>query len=80
MRKSKREKEKEREDAKKREEEALAAQTYAEFLDAFEGAGASRKGSGFVKAGASGGDSAAYRPKLRTSENPFERDEVRYAF
>lgn len=54
MRKSKREKEKEREEAKRREEEELAAKTYAEFLDAFEGEGASRKGKGFVRASGSG--------------------------
>ena len=56
MKKSRREREKEREDAKRREEEELTAKTYAEFLDEFEGDGASRKagGPGFVKAGGSG--------------------------
>ena len=37
MRKSKREKEQEAQDARKKEEEVNAAQAYAEFLDAFEG-------------------------------------------
>jgi len=37
VRKSKREKEQEAQDARKREEEVNAAQAYAEFLDAFEG-------------------------------------------
>ena len=62
MRKSKREKEKEREEAKRKEEEELAAKTYAEYLDTFEGTGArhggtggaSKGGSGFVKAGEGG--------------------------
>ena len=69
MRKSKREKEREREEAKRREEESLAAKTYAEFLDAFEGEGASRKGSGFVRASGSARDAdtaaSEYNPRGR---------------
>lgn len=52
MRKSRREKEQEAVEAKKREEEANAAKAYAEFIDAFEGedAGRRKSGTGFVKA------------------------------
>lgn len=69
LRKSRREKEQEIAEAKKREEETNAAQAYAEFLDEFEsGSGAgSRRGGGaaFVKAssgGPSSGPSSAYSP------------------
>ncbi|KAG5648619.1 hypothetical protein DXG03_003230 [Asterophora parasitica] len=52
VRKSKREKDQEAAEAKKREEEANAAKAYAEFIDAFEGEGVGRKkgGTSFVKA------------------------------
>lgn len=51
QRKSKKEKEKEAADLKKKEEEELAAKAYTDFIDAFEGEGASRKDSGrFVRA------------------------------
>ncbi|KAF9469903.1 hypothetical protein BDZ94DRAFT_1206868 [Collybia nuda] len=54
VRKSRREKEQEAAEARKREEEANAAKAYAEFLDAFEGedAGKKKHSSSFVKAGA----------------------------
>jgi len=42
VRKSRREKEQEAAEMKKREEEADAAKAYAEFLDAFEGEDANR--------------------------------------
>lgn len=68
MRKSRREKEQEAAEAKKREEEANAAQAYAEFLDAFEGEDAGRKkaGSSFVKAGTE--SAAAYTPATKHAE------------
>ncbi|KAI5114997.1 hypothetical protein M0805_006265 [Coniferiporia weirii] len=78
VRKSKREKEKEREEAKKREEEELAAKTYAEFLDAFEGEGAQRKGTSFVRASSSAvADTPAYILKARGSKptKVFEESE-----
>ena len=52
MRKSRREKEQEAADAKRREEEANAAQAYAEFLVEFEGGEGmgQRTGASFVKA------------------------------
>ncbi|KAK7053478.1 hypothetical protein VNI00_004104 [Paramarasmius palmivorus] len=64
QRKSRREREQELAEAKKREEEAHAAKAYAEFLDAFEGEGVGRKAaSTFVKAGAGGeGSSSTYAP------------------
>lgn len=63
VRKSRREKEQEAAEVKKREEEANAAQAYAEFLDAFEGEEVSRKktGSMFVKSSADGAR-VAYNP------------------
>jgi len=66
VRKSRREKDQEAADAKKREEEANAAQAYAEFLDAFEGGEVTRKkgGSGFVKADSN----MAYAPSVPSSE------------
>lgn len=68
MRKSRREKEQEAAEAKKREEEANAAKAYAEFLDAFEGEDAGRKkaGSSFVKAGTE--STAAYTPAPKHAE------------
>ncbi|KAI5121581.1 hypothetical protein M0805_000760 [Coniferiporia weirii] len=78
VRKSKREKEKEREEAKKREEEELAAKTYAEFLDAFEGEGAQRKGTSFVRASSSAvADMPAYTLKARGTKptKVFEESE-----
>lgn len=53
-------------EAKQREEEQLAAKTYAEFLDAFEGEG-QRKGAAFVKAGGSSAGPSAYNTALRNS-------------
>ncbi|KAI3618779.1 hypothetical protein WG66_016579 [Moniliophthora roreri] len=65
QRKSRREREQELAEAKKREEEAHAAKAYAEFLDAFEGEGVGRKSaSTFVKAGAEGSGSM-YSPASR---------------
>ncbi|KAF8973143.1 hypothetical protein BDZ97DRAFT_1936060 [Flammula alnicola] len=66
VRKSRREKEQEAAEAKKREEEVSAAQAYAEFLDAFEGEEVTRKkaGSAFVKADSH----VAYAPSLPAAE------------
>jgi len=66
LRKTRREKEQEAADAKKREEEASAAQAYAEFLNAFEGEGVNRRktGSGFVGAESK----AAYIPSMPASD------------
>ncbi|KAF8639532.1 hypothetical protein AX17_001437 [Amanita inopinata Kibby_2008] len=63
VRKSRREKELEAAEAKKREEEANAAKAYAEFLDAFEGEDVGRRktGSTFVKS-TSEGSKTAYNP------------------
>ncbi|KAI0630343.1 hypothetical protein C8Q77DRAFT_1137614 [Trametes polyzona] len=63
VRKSKKEKEKEAAEAKRREEEAHTAKAYAEFLDTFQGEGADRKktASAFVKAGQEG----TYAPSAR---------------
>ncbi|KAG6885975.1 hypothetical protein C0993_006902 [Termitomyces sp. T159_Od127] len=51
VRKSRREKDQEAAEAKKREEEANAAKAYAEFIDAFEGQDATKKSAGpsFIK-------------------------------
>ncbi|THH21332.1 hypothetical protein EW146_g180 [Bondarzewia mesenterica] len=51
VRKSRREKEKEAAEAKRKEEEENAAKAYAEFIDAFDGEGASKRqsGPGFVR-------------------------------
>ncbi|KAJ7091166.1 hypothetical protein C8R44DRAFT_719846 [Mycena epipterygia] len=66
VRKSRREKEQEAAEAKKREEEASAAKAYAEFLDAFDTDGSSKKsGLNFVKADSK----SAYVP---TSKHPSE--------
>ncbi|KAI0743529.1 hypothetical protein C8Q80DRAFT_844408 [Daedaleopsis nitida] len=66
IRKSKREKEKEAAEAKRRDEEEHAARAYAEFLDAFQGEGADRKrgAAAFVKAGQvqEAGLGSAYAP------------------
>ncbi|TFK44403.1 hypothetical protein BDQ12DRAFT_672925 [Crucibulum laeve] len=61
VRKSRREKEQEAAEAKKREEEVDAAKAYAEFLDAFEGdeAGKKKATNPFVKAGEAPKTSAA---------------------
>ncbi|KAJ7702965.1 hypothetical protein B0H17DRAFT_1157118 [Mycena rosella] len=65
VRKSRREKEQEAVEAKKREEEASAAKAYAEFIDAFETDDTSKKsGSNFVKADSK----SAYVPNSRISE------------
>lgn len=64
MRKSRREKENEAAEAKKREEEAQAARAYAEFVDAFQGDDAARrKKSAFVKAGSDGTEYAPLRSR-----------------
>ncbi|KAF5380455.1 hypothetical protein D9615_004596 [Tricholomella constricta] len=62
VRKSRREKDQEAAEAKKREEEVNAAKAYAEFIDAFEGDEVGRKkgGTSFVKA--STDSKAAYAP------------------
>ncbi|KIK67195.1 hypothetical protein GYMLUDRAFT_238518 [Collybiopsis luxurians FD-317 M1] len=63
-RKSRREKEQEAAEAKKREEEINAAKAYAEFIDAFEGEDVGRKSSGnFVKAESG----SKYVPNLKAS-------------
>ena len=80
MRKSRREKEKDAADAKRREEEENAARAYAEFVDAFEGDGAKKKaGAGFVRSSADAG--GVYAPAAKapsgSSSRPtamFERD------
>lgn len=66
VRKSKKEKEQELAELKKKEEEANAARAYAEFLDAFEGDGLAKKktGSGFVRS--AGEDQAVYKPSMGT--------------
>ncbi|KAF8160829.1 hypothetical protein B0H34DRAFT_653827 [Crassisporium funariophilum] len=71
VRKSRREKEQEAADAKAREEEASAAQAYADFLDEFEGGDVSRKktGSAFVKAESR----VAYAPSMQTSDRSDRR-------
>ena len=74
VRKSRREKEQEAAEAKKREEEANAAQAYAEFLDAFEGEESAKrsKGSGFVKADSR----TAYVPSAAFAEERQTRRRV----
>ncbi|KIM45267.1 hypothetical protein M413DRAFT_66140 [Hebeloma cylindrosporum] len=74
VRKSRREKDQEAADAKKREEEVNAAQAYAEFLDAFEGGDVARKkgSSGFVKADSN----MAYAPSIPSSERRAPPREV----
>lgn len=66
MRKSRKEKEQEAADAKKREEEAHAAQAYADFLNAFDGEDVNRKkaGSGFIKADSK----AVYIPSMPAAD------------
>jgi U2-associated protein SR140 len=66
LRKSRTEKEQEAADAKGREEEANAAQAYAEFLVEFEGGEGigQRAGASFVKAESK----AAYTPSIQASE------------
>ncbi|KAF9263347.1 hypothetical protein L218DRAFT_344780 [Marasmius fiardii PR-910] len=72
-RKSRREKEQEVAEAKKREEEANAAQAYAEFLSAFEGEGVGRRAeSSFVKA--SGDSGSAYNPSKGLSSSSAARE------
>jgi hypothetical protein len=65
VRKSRREKELEAAELKKREEEESAAKAYAEFLDAFESedGGKKKTGSNFVKASAD--SKTAYVPPLK---------------
>jgi U2-associated protein SR140 len=64
--KSKREKEREAQEAKAKEEERLMAKAYNEFLETFEGSGASRSesGPGFVRSGDSHSNYSA-TPKIR---------------
>jgi hypothetical protein len=63
MRKSRREKEKEAQEAKTREEESLTAKAYEDFLETFEGDGSNRprEGPGFVRQGSGG----SYGPTAR---------------
>lgn len=74
VRKSRREKEQEAAEVKKREEEANAAQAYAEFLDAFEGEEVSKRsrGSGFVRADSR----TAYAPSAPFAEERQTRRRV----
>lgn len=76
VRKSRREKEQEAADAKKKEEEAHAAQAYAEFLDAFEGEEIARRktGSGFVRAESK----TTYAPSVQHTERSRPLQRVRY--
>jgi U2-associated protein SR140 len=62
-RKSKREKEREAQEAKSREEKDLTAKAYEDFLETFDSEGASRSkdGPGFVRQGTGG----SYGPKIR---------------
>ncbi|KAH9485183.1 Protein RRC1-like [Psilocybe cubensis] len=71
VRKSRREKEQEAADAKKREEEASAAQVYAEYVNAFEGEDIGRRSSGsaFVRAESN----TAYAPSMSSSERRISR-------
>jgi len=79
VRKSRREKEKDAAEARKREEEENAAKAYAEFLDEFEAddTGRRRAGADFVKA--SSDSNAAYvypaknrpEPSVRSSAHSF---------
>ncbi|PPQ77187.1 hypothetical protein CVT25_011033 [Psilocybe cyanescens] len=71
VRKSRREKEQEAADAKKREEEANAAQVYAEYVNAFEGEEVSRRtaGSAFVRADSK----TTYAPSVSSSERRVSR-------
>jgi len=66
LRKSRKEKEQEAADAKKREEEADAAQAYAEFLNAFDGEDVNRRktGPGFIKADSK----AVYIPSMPAAD------------
>ncbi|THH31788.1 hypothetical protein EUX98_g2410 [Antrodiella citrinella] len=68
VRKSKREKEREAAEAKRREEEANAAKAYAEFVDAFDadGAGQKKSASTFVKSG----HAHTYAPSARGGVGP----------
>ncbi|THU95415.1 hypothetical protein K435DRAFT_859639, partial [Dendrothele bispora CBS 962.96] len=75
LRKSRREREQEAAEAKKREEEANAVKAYAEFLDAFEGESVGRKSnSTFVKSSAeSGGSESKYIPSMPRSDRVAAR-------
>lgn len=68
VKKSRREKEQEAAEAKKREEEANAAKAYAEFLHAFEGedVGKKKPAASFVKSGEAG-------PAYTAPRGPSER-------
>jgi len=66
-RKSKREKEKEAAEIKRKEEEEHAAKAYAEFLETFEGGGDDAKKKGFVRSSTDSG--VAYLPPA-VSANP----------
>ncbi|KAG7446304.1 uncharacterized protein BT62DRAFT_109685 [Guyanagaster necrorhizus] len=67
LKKSRREKEQEAAEAKKREEEVNAAKAYAEFLDAFEGDDRKTR-STFVKAGTAAGAEHTYGHPTTASE------------
>ncbi|KAF8578708.1 hypothetical protein K439DRAFT_1527590 [Ramaria rubella] len=79
VRKSKREKDREAAEVKKREEEQEAARAYAEFVDAFEADGASRSKKGaFVKAG---GQEEVYPSSHRELKERNEQTErVNFSF
>lgn len=62
VKKSRREKEQEAAEVKKREEEANAAKAYAEFLDAFEGEDVGKKNPAASFVRASGGLGSTYAP------------------
>jgi U2-associated protein SR140 len=78
-RKSKRERETEAAEAKRREEEDLRAKAYEDFLETFEGEGASRarEGSGFVKQGSGGAYGAKIRGRGAMNAHATEMDQVR---
>ncbi len=83
VRKSRRERELEAAEAKKREEEAHAAKAYVEYLDAFQGDDAARrKKSAFVKAGSDGTEYAPLRAQevSTSSARVVNQDRVRICF
>lgn len=78
VRKSRREKEQEAADAKRREEEANAAQAYAEFLVEFEGGEGmgQRVGASFVKAESK----IAYAPSVQVPDRRLQPTRVCSSF
>ncbi|KAJ3869746.1 SR140 protein [Lentinula novae-zelandiae] len=76
-RKSRREKEQEAAEAKKREEEVNAAKAYADFIDAFEGGDVGRKsGSQFVKAESGSKYTPALKGLSDEKSTKFELDSL----